>query len=120
MNDERGDALTPACLRCGACCFSELPNYVRVTGADYARFGEQLNLEELTHFDENRCYMNMRDGHCAALTLDLATQQFVCSIYESRPSVCRDLERGSPACRAEFHEKGERPRVLMGSSLVRR
>jgi len=93
---------------------------VRVTGADYARLGERMNADALTHFDENRCYMNMRDGHCAALTLDLETQQFVCSIYETRPSTCRDLERGSPACQAEFHEKRARPLLELSSLLARR
>ncbi len=119
-HDDRHDAIVPACLRCGACCFSQLPNYVQVTGADHARLGAQLNVEELTHFDGNRCYMNMRDGHCAALTIDLVTQQFVCSVYEIRPSTCRDLERGSTACQAEFHEKNARPAVLLNALLTRR
>jgi Fe-S-cluster containining protein len=92
---------------------------VPVTGADHARLATQRDADDLTHFDGNRCYMNMRDGHCAALTLDLATQQLVCSVYETRPSTCRDLERGSPACRAEFHEKGARPLALLSASRAR-
>jgi uncharacterized protein len=97
----------PACLSCGACCFSQLASYVRVTGADHTRLGARV--DELTHFDGNRCYMNMHEGHCAALVIDLPTRQFVCSIYETRPSTCRDLARGSAACRGELHEKRERP-----------
>ena len=104
---------TPACLECGACCFSMLANYVRVTGADHTRIGARV--EELTHFHGNRCYMNMVDGHCAALVLDPAKRQFVCSIYEDRPSTCRDLGRGSAACEGERHEKGERPLLLLTS-----
>jgi Fe-S-cluster containining protein len=107
-----------ACLDCGACCFSKLANYVRVDGADHSRLGAQS--DELTHFDGNRCYMNMHDGHCAALVIDLVTRQFVCSIYQKRPSTCRDLERASPACRGEIHEKSERPLLLLSSLLTQR
>ena len=108
----------PSCLRCGACCFSQLANYVPVTGADHARIGDRV--DELTHFDGNRCYMNMDQGHCAALVIDPTTQEFVCSIYELRPDTCRDLLRGSAACRGEIHEKGERPLLTLGSLLMRR
>jgi Fe-S-cluster containining protein len=108
----------PACLGCGACCFSQLENYVPVTGADHARIGARV--DELTHFDGNRCYMNMEEGHCAALVIDRARRQFVCSIYDLRPNTCRDLERGSAACRGEIHEKGERPLLTLGSLLTRR
>ena len=108
----------PACLGCGACCFSQLANYVPVSGADHARIGAQV--DDLTHFDGNRCYMNMHEGHCAALTIDRTTREFVCSIYELRPSTCRDLERGSAACRGEIHEKGERPLLTIGSLLTPR
>jgi len=108
----------PACLECGTCCFSRLANYVPVTGADHARIGAQV--DDLTHFDGNRCYMNMHEGHCAALVIDLTAQEFVCSIYDLRPNTCRDLERGSAACRGEIHEKGERPLLTLSSLLTRR
>ncbi|MEI9937925.1 MAG: YkgJ family cysteine cluster protein [Pseudomonadota bacterium] len=108
----------PACLGCGVCCFSKLANYVRVEGADHARIGAQV--DDLTHFAGNRCYMNMFEGHCAALAIDLTTSQFVCSIYETRPSTCRDLQRSSPACQGEIHEKSQRPLLLLSSLLARR
>jgi len=107
----------PSCLACGACCFSQLASYVRVHGADHARLGAAV--DDLTHFDGNRCYMNMHEGHCVALVIDPATRQFVCSIYEQRPNTCRDLERASPACRGEAHEKGERPLLLLSALLAR-
>jgi uncharacterized protein len=56
---------TPTCLACGACCFSTLETYVRVTGQDYARLGEHA--EQVTVFVGNRCYMRMEHGHCAQL-----------------------------------------------------
>lgn len=99
--------VAPPCLGCGSCCFSELTEYVRVDGDDHARIGDQAC--QLTVFVGNRCYMKMEGGHCGALVIDIANRRFVCSIYETRPQICRDLERGASACRAEIHEKGERP-----------
>ena len=69
--------------------------------------------DELTRFIGNRCYMKMSEGHCAALVIDLETHSFVCSAYEQRPAICRDLSRGSPECAGEIHEKGERPAALL-------
>ncbi len=100
------DPNPPECLSCGACCFSRLPDYVRVTGEDYARLGAEA--DALTHFVGNRCFMKMSGGHCAALRIDGARAQFFCSVYETRPETCRALERGSAACSAERYEKSVR------------
>lgn len=97
----------PACLACGTCCFSLLDTFVRVSGDDYARLGDRA--ESLVRFDGNRAYMRMSDGHCGALVIDARSGQFVCAVYETRPDVCRDLERGSGACLAERDAKAERP-----------
>jgi Fe-S-cluster containining protein len=106
-------AVIPSCLACGTCCFSELATYVPVVGTDHARLGDQV--DQLTVFDGHRCHMRMHDGHCAALVVDVTSQSLVCSIYEARPDVCRELERGGPACRGELHEKRERPLLLLRS-----
>jgi Fe-S-cluster containining protein len=103
--------LAPPCLGCGTCCFSKLATFVRVDGLDHARLGDRA--DELTVFIGNRCHMTMFEGHCAALVIDVTTRRFVCSVYEDRPAVCRDLERGSPECRAERHEKSERPLLAL-------
>ena len=59
----------PECMACGACCFSTLPEYVRVFGSDWDRMGDEARA--LTQFIGNRCYMdlssivtlgNLRDG----------------------------------------------------------
>lgn len=102
----------PDCLACGTCCFSDLPTYVRVTGEDHARLGEDA--DRLTTFIGHRCYMRLTSGHCAAL--DPSAAGMPCTVYETRPSTCRALERGAPACEAERHEKGERPRRMLGLS----
>ncbi len=109
---------TPPCLGCGSCCFSKLDSYVRVNGDDHARLGERV--PELTLFIGNRCYMRMHEGHCAALLIDLDTRSFVCSVYEQRPEICRELQRGSPECAGEIHEKGERPGALLCTLNARR
>jgi Fe-S-cluster containining protein len=88
---------------------------VRVTGDDYARLGEAA--ERLTHFVGNRCYMRMTGERCAALSIT-PSGEFVCSVYQHRPQICRDLSRGGPECEAERQQKAERAsarlRVLQG------
>jgi uncharacterized protein len=99
------------CQHCAACCFSELTRYVQVTGNDYARLG--ADAVAYVHFIENRAFMLLTDGHCAALKFELESGQFVCQVYEHRPEVCRELERGSAACNGERQAKGERPLVFL-------
>jgi Fe-S-cluster containining protein len=47
---------------------------------------------------------------CIALSIDASSGSFACSIYETRPQVCRDLERGGSACRGELAVKSDRPK----------
>lgn len=101
----------PPCLSCGTCCFSRLASYVRVDGSDHARLADRA--DELTVFTGIRCHMKMLEGHCAALMVDELSGRFVCGVYESRPAVCRELERGSPACQGEILSKGTRPTELL-------
>jgi uncharacterized protein len=89
------------CRRCGVCCFSEKPDYVAVTGADWARLGDAA--ERVAHFVGHRAFMRMNAGHCAAL--EQRDGGHCCTIYDRRPQVCRDLERGSPQCEAEITRK---------------
>lgn len=105
------------CTTCGVCCFSDLPEYVRVFGCDWDRMDERAR--ELTEWIENRCYMRISDGHCAALVIDPTSKRYLCSIYEARPDCCRALERGSGACMGELYTKSERP-LLAVEALVRR
>jgi Fe-S-cluster containining protein len=98
----------PECLNCGACCFSAADNYVPVTGDDWSRLGPDA--EKWAAFVSNRVFMRMEHGHCAALQLmppEVAggASRFVCSIYATRPQVCRDLARGSAECHGEWTMK---------------
>jgi hypothetical protein len=76
-----------------------------VTGDDYERLGDAV--EDFVHFVGNRAYMRLADGHCAALRIEL-DGRFVCTVYETRPDACRDLERESPQCAAELFTKSGR------------
>jgi len=89
------DADLPDCKRCAACCFSEQDRYILVTGFDHSRLtrDEQRTLVE---FEGNLCWMKMKDGHCIALVQQ--GEEWLCSIYERRPELCRDYERGGDAC----------------------
>ncbi|HEY6882114.1 MAG TPA: YkgJ family cysteine cluster protein [Polyangiales bacterium] len=109
MNDGEASATIPDCLSCGACCFSRLETYARVTGDDHARLGP--NADPLTVFIGNRCYMRIEHGHCAAL--DLSPGRYACRVYEQRPAVCRELERGSASCAAERERKIPRVRLSL-------
>jgi len=100
------------CIRCGACCFSESPRHARVTGDDHAR----LDDDTLVEWIGNQAFMRIGHthgiGHCAAL-VPAKDGTFLCSVYDRRPQVCRDLERGSGACAGELETKGDRPRRLL-------
>ncbi len=107
----------PTCLCCGVCCFSQLEDYVRVTGADHLRLGDAA--DRLVRFDGNRATMRMFEGHCLALVLKVERQEFFCDCYATRPQICRDLGRGSPACHGERHTKGERPRQALEQARLK-
>jgi Fe-S-cluster containining protein len=81
-------------------------------GHDYARLDDRV--DELVWFDGNRAYMRMVDGRCAALRVEPASRRFVCSAYATRPDACRDLARGSGACRAELEAKAGRAVLALG------
>jgi Fe-S-cluster containining protein len=99
------------CQHCGRCCFSESPEHVRIFGVDWDRMDERA--QSFTVFIENRCYMRIEDGRCAALAIDPDTGRFACSIYEHRSDVCRSLERGTGGCRGEWELKAGRPDVAI-------
>jgi Fe-S-cluster containining protein len=102
------------CQACGACCFSQLPTFVRVSGKDWSRLGPATN--RVAHFIGNRAYMRLVGGHCAALRIgrDLTGNlAFFCTVYENRPEICRNLDRGSPACLAELELKAGRAEIAI-------
>ena len=107
----KNDDPLPQCIECGVCCFSTLERYIEVTGDDHARLGDDA--ERLVHFIGNRAYMRIEHGHCAALSIDVEARRFWCTVYDRRPAICRNLERGSPECDGERATKGERPALAL-------
>ncbi len=109
----------PSCLNCGVCCFSQLDTYIRVSGEDWERLGRAVG--DLAHFIGHRAYMRMRDGHCAALemrTTATGGREYFCTVYDRRPSICRDLPRDSPQCEGERALKALRPATVAGQIPV--
>jgi Fe-S-cluster containining protein len=97
------------CLNCGVCCFSKSATYVRVSGDDWIRLGDDA--ERVARFVGQRAYMRMRNGHCIALQITTKRGQppvFFCEIYAQRPQICRELRRGSPQCKGELETKAHR------------
>lgn len=75
----------PACAGCGRCC------HLLVELAPGDDVPESLVVEHAGV----RCLDQHGDGACVAL--DPVTR--LCTIYERRPQVCRDFQRGSNLCR---------------------
>lgn len=73
------------CEGCGGCChlIVELAEHERVPG----------NATEIN--DDNERVIRRRDD-CSCVYLDPTTRR--CRIYENRPQVCRDFNRGSGLC----------------------
>jgi Fe-S-cluster containining protein len=85
----------PPCTDCGHCCFFPDERYVMLFDEDLVRLGERA--AELTHWIKGRCFLRMEAGHCIALRQD--GERWLCSVYEIRPGLCREFERGCDTCR---------------------
>lgn len=107
----------PPCTSCGVCCFSDDPKYLRVANVDRDRLGPLA--EQLTTQIGDDTFLRLVDGHCCALVYDPAKHEFLCSVYESRPDVCRWLARGSGVCASDRQEKADRTLVLLRRSAAR-
>lgn len=104
------------CQYCGACCFSDSTAYVPLSESDQRRLA---NDSDKIHVEDGKSYMRMqgniddRKSARRCIALRLVAGRFVCGVYHSRPDICRELERGSPACLEEVDEKKARAlRVL--------
>lgn len=89
-----------------------------MTGDDHERLGDAA--EELVEWVGNRAFMrivaataDVEGGtafhRCAALVIDPVAGTFLCSVYETRPAVCRELAQHGPGCHGELATKRERP-----------
>jgi hypothetical protein len=111
MDPPSTDALD--CQACGACCCSDSPGHVPLSGDDHARLTPEEQ-RELTIFRGIRCFMRMQDGCC--VNLRRTAQGVTCGIYPRRPQVCRDYARGGPSCELDRERYLERALARSESS----
>ncbi|HDP24835.1 MAG TPA: YkgJ family cysteine cluster protein [Deltaproteobacteria bacterium] len=89
------------CARCGTCCLADMIAYV--TQEDLDRWKSQ-GRQDILHIIETRNAAWMGDHFVSADSgrylhacpfLRIQGQTCACSIYETRPAVCRDYVPGS-------------------------
>ncbi len=88
---ERWEARALDCAACGACC-REAFHTVVLTRRDVLR---KLRPDLITMVD-GRPEMPRPEGVCPALTID--ARGHLCSVYEDRPTSCRDFAATGDAC----------------------
>lgn len=84
---------------------------MRVFDGDWDRMDTRA--QSFTSRLDNRRFMRIDDGRCAALLVDVERGTFACGIYEKRPDVCRSLDRGTSICVDERRAKAGRPEALL-------
>lgn len=99
----------PPCNECGLCCVTDMlfgrGGFVMLSDADYDRLPQKYRLKVVTESELNTDRLGVRGTptvgyRCVALrgTPNVKTS---CDIYDNRPDLCRDFERGSKDCRKE-------------------
>lgn len=88
--------MIPDCALCGACC-REAFDVVAVPPGDPMGSHQGLVVEHLDGWRSMRRVPCEGGTRCAALTGG-AGAPWRCSIYDDRPSTCRELEAGSEDC----------------------
>jgi Fe-S-cluster containining protein len=96
----------PDCITCGACCASPFvgEGYIQVNAEEEKRL-DRLGLpvlEVMPGPDDRIVLLGTKENRqgdrvCVALDGRVGKQVF-CTIYEHRPSLCRQFEAGSPEC----------------------
>lgn len=81
----------PECAGCAKCCKGL--NVPITEGVDNIS-------EEFTRYYFGKRHMKrLENGDCIMLN-----DKNLCSIYENRPKICKDFERGNPMCRNLFKD----------------
>lgn len=93
------------CLICGACCIVFRASFYWAEGDDIAEGGVPVHLtEKVNAFRRAMRKRNSQDRRCIALE-GIPGRNVRCTIYEHRPSVCRNFEPSrkaggdNPRCR---------------------
>jgi len=88
--------------------------HIRVLDSDYERLGGLA--ERFTQKIGEYRFLAMVEGHCAALSIEI-DGRFVCTIYEQRPAVCRELEPASAACLSEIDQNRDSSLIALESLM---
>ena len=89
---EREGVQVPDCQDCGACCVY-LPLWVEVTAEEASSLKGLLVKGDVTPY----AMAVTTNNRCVGL-VGLVGQSCRCSVYERRPSPCREFERGGARC----------------------
>lgn len=100
---------TTTCKRCGKCCLTNFIAYV--TEEDLSRWRRENRQDILSIIDQDHLIwvgdhmISADDGHYAMGCPFLVPEQnhWSCSIYETRPGVCRNYEPGSSELCAQWN-----------------
>ena len=96
----------PECVRCGKCCLADMTAFVSGIEEEDIKRWKNEKRHDILHIIENEHSLwagdhiiSSRDGRyihgCHFLSWD--EEQYSCSIYETRPIVCRNFIPGSSA-----------------------
>ena len=105
---------TTSCLQCGKCCFVDLTAYAQQS--DYDRWKAQ-DRQDILNVIEHRHLVWSGDRLISAETGNAPREcpflfsdegKWKCSIYETRPQVCREYEPGSSELCPQFNIKRRR------------
>ena len=105
----RSEPSTVDCRTCGACCYGD-EMWIHVMASDDDRLGGEGTRHLTVLTQHGRGYfarsMKMLGGRCIAFRDRLADGGCGCSIYETRPDICREFQAGSPDCLAARRRRG--------------
>jgi len=89
---ENGDTARNPCMSCGACCVVYRASFYWAECDDATEGGVPVEMtEKITAFRRAMRKSGHPDGRCIALS-GTPGQNVRCTIYERRPSVCRNFE----------------------------
>jgi Fe-S-cluster containining protein len=103
------DAPVPDCMTCGACCALMpcvgVPPRLKLDSDLYWDIVKETEAGEIV-VDR---YLRRNGETLICSALDITETSVACSIYESRPQMCRDFEAGSDRCHALRRAVGLEP-----------
>jgi len=102
------------CLCCGKCCFVDLTAYAEKE--DFDRWRKE-NRQDILEMIESRHLIWAGDRMISSATGDYPREcpflyssegSFLCSIYETRPAVCRNYQPGTSELCPQWRIKGKK------------